>query len=229
MKKLKLLIVTAFATLFVAFGVSPVVAFAEESVETPEISVEIETSEEVIEETESVENTPVETPKTEEEKTKLTYEDILAITGEIMKQEGFENKWDKALYYMETAASEKKVDLMIAVGIIIVVLLAVYIGGKIILWNIKKKNDTTSSDIKAIKTASGQQTTAINDLIDEEEKVDMHVNDSIEREKLLAEGIAKQNCAMRCLLRGTNIRGDLKEEAFRALNDSDELCDKAKK
>jgi hypothetical protein len=215
--------------LFVAFGVSPVVAFAEESVETPEISVEIETSEEVIEETESVENTPVETPKTEEEKTKLTYEDILAITGEIMKQEGFENKWDKALYYMETAASEKKVDLMIAVGIIIVVLLAVYIGGKIILWNIKKKNDTTSSDIKAIKTASGQQTTAINGLIDEGEKLEKVSTDAVEREKDLAKSIALQNTAIRCLIRGTKIEQALKDEAYRALNESDECCDKAKK
>lgn len=229
MKKLKLLIVTAFATLFVAFGVSPVVAFAEESVETPEISVEIETSEEVIEETESVENTPVETPKTEEEKTKLTYEDILAITGEIMKQEGFENKWDKALYYMETAASEKKVDLMIAVGIIIVVLLAVYIGGKIILWNIKKKNDTTSSDIKDIKKASGQQTTAINGLIDEGEKLEEVSKDGVKREKDLAKSIALQNTAIRCLIRGTKIEQALKDEAYRALNESDEYCDKAKK
>ena len=233
MKKLKLLIVTAFATLFVAFGVSPVVAFAEESVETPKISVEIETSEEVIEETESVENTPIETPKTEEEKTKLTYEDILAITGEIMEQEGFKNKWDKALFHIETAASEKNVELLIILVLIVIILFVVYIAVKFGIWKVKRKNDTTSKDVKDIKQASGQQTTAINTLIDEEEKLTNEVHnantEATMREKALADSIEKQNVAIRCFIRGTKIEQALKDEAYRALNESDECCDKAKK
>ena len=232
MKKLKLLFATALATLFVAFGVSPVVAYADEGVETPEISVEMETSEEVIEETESVENTPVETPKTEEktsEKTKLTYEDILAITGEIMEQEGFKNKWDKALYHIETAASEKNVELLIVLVLIVIILFVGYIAVKFGIWKVRHKNDTTSKDVKDIKQASGQQTTAINGLIDEGEKLEKVSTDAVEREKNLAKSITLQNTAIRCLIHGTNIKQVLKDEAYRALNESDECCDKAKK
>ena len=236
MKKLKLLFATALATLFVAFGVSPVVAYADEGVETPEISVEMETSEEVIEETESVENTTVETPKTEEEtseKTKLTYEDILAITGEIMEQEGFKNKWDKALYHIETAASEKNVELLIVLVLIVIILLVVYIAVKFGIWKVRHINDTTSKDVKDIKQASGQQTTAINTLIDEEEKLTNEVHnantETTTREKALAESIEKQNVAIRCFIRGTKIEQSLKEESFRALNESNDCCDKAKK
>jgi cell division protein FtsB len=317
MKKLKLLFATALATLFVAFGVSPVVAYADEGVEMPENSVEMETSEEVIEETESVENEGVFEQKTyvweedgnkleltllnettaegklyvygtysatvnflytyiesdvielhfpddsyfesyrlhpngylieyddgvyippdiddseEEEKTKLTYEDILAITGEIMEQEGFKNKWDKALFHIETAASEKNVELLIVLVLIVIILFVGYIAVKFGIWKVKHKNDTTSKDVKDIKQASGQQTTAINTLIDEEEKLTKEVHnantEATTREKALAESIEKQNVAIRCFIRGTKIEQSLKEEAFRALNESNDCCDKAKK
>ena len=58
MSKFKKLFLSAFAVTALAFGfgMNPVTAYAEDSVEIPVISAEIETSEEVIEETESVEN-----------------------------------------------------------------------------------------------------------------------------------------------------------------------------
>ena len=90
-------------------------AFAEESVETPEISVESVTSEEVVEETESVENSSVLEAESDDkdETTEITYDDILALAGKLAEKEGFKDEWDKTLYYIETAASEKKVDAMI--------------------------------------------------------------------------------------------------------------------
>ena len=237
MKKLKLIIATALASVAVLFGVafSPVTAFAEESVETPEISVESVTDEEVIEETDSVKNSAVDkSTESVEKETEITFDDILAITGELMKQEGYGNEWEKAMYYIETAASAKKVDLSIFLVAGVLAFLVADRTVKIIRWYRKKKSDTTSKDLKDIKTASGQQTTAINELIDEEEKLvgevqtnTESVKDNTEREKALAQGIEKQNVAIRCLIRGAQIKQDFKDEALRALNESDELCDKA--
>mgnify|MGYP006898656786 CR=1 FL=1 len=73
------------------------------------------------------------------------------------------------------------------------------------------------------------QTKAINGLIDEAEKVEVVTTDSVRREKALANALEKQNTAIRCLIRGTNIKQDLKDEAFRSLNESDDSCDEAKK
>ncbi len=164
----------------------------------------------------------------------ITFDDILAITGELMKQEGYGNEWEKAMYYIETAATAKKVDLSIFLVAGVLAFLVLDRTVKIIRWYRKKKSDTTSKDLKDIKTASGQQTTAVNALIDEEEKLvgEVHtttaqVKDNTKREKALAEGLEKQNVAIRCLIRGVQIKQDLKDEAFRALNESDELCDKA--
>ena len=76
MRKLKLKIVTALATLAVLFGfaISPVTVLAEEGVEMPEIPVKSVVDEEVIEGTESVENDVVFEQKTyifEEDEAKL--------------------------------------------------------------------------------------------------------------------------------------------------------------
>lgn len=233
--KIKHLIVSAIATACVCLGgaFAPVVAFADEGVENSANSVEIVSSEEVVEETESVEisaNDEVQESVVEESaETELTFDDILNFAGEIMEKEGYEDEWEKALYYIETAATEKKVDAMI---ILVAAVLALFVLDRVVKlgkWYKKLKTDTTSKDIKDIKTANGQQTSAINSLIDEEEKVATEVKDSIRREKALASATTKQNIAIRCLIRGTNIKQDLKDESFRALNESDDLCDEAKK
>lgn len=230
MRKIKLLVASAIASAFVFLGgvFTPISAFAEEPENSVETS-EIITSEEVVEETESVENTPNDEVVESVEKEPLTFDDILSFVGDIAEKEGFGDEWDKALYHLETAASKKKVDLMVVLSAITV---ALFVGDrliKVVKWYIKKKNDTTSKDIKDIKTANGQQTSAINGLIDEAEKVEGVAKDSVRREKALANALAKQNVAIRCLIRGTNIKQDLKDEAFRSLNDSDDLCDEAKK
>ena len=233
MKKLKFMIVSALATIAVSFGFAfaPVTAFAEESVETPEISVESVTSEEVVEETESVENSSVLEVESDDkdETTEITYDDILALAGKLAEKEGFKDEWDKTLYYIETAASEKKVDAMIILLVAVFAFLLLYGGIKLRSWYKKIKTDTTSKDLTDIKKESGRQTKAINSLIGEDEKLVGEVAAASAREKVMTEALEKQNIALRCLIRGTQIKQDLKDEAFRALNQSDELCDIAKK
>lgn len=233
MKKLKFMIVSALATIAVSFdfAFAPVTAFAEESVETPEISVESVTSEEVVEETESVENSSVLEAESDDkdETTEITYDDILALAGKLAEKEGFKDEWDKTLYYIETAASEKKVDAMIILLVAVFAFLLLYGVIKLRGWYKKIKTDTTSKDLTDIKKEGGAQTKAINSLIDEEEKLVGEVAAASAREKVMTEALEQQNIALRCLIRGTQIKQDLKDEAFRALNKSDELCDKAKK
>jgi hypothetical protein len=250
MSKIKLLITATLASAFVFLGgaTAPISVFAEESAETHEISIESVVSEEVIEETESVENSAVlnsenkETERVEEntEKAEITYDDILALMGSIAEKEGFKDEWDKTLFYIQTAASEKKVDAMILLIVCVLVFLVIYSAVKIYNWYKKIKKDTTKKDIKdingklsGVEETAGAQTRAINELMGEEEKLAKEVHtanvEATEREKALARGIELQNVAIRCLIRGTNIKQDLKDEAFRALNESNDNCDKVKK
>jgi hypothetical protein len=232
MKKIKAFLATAIASAFICLSgaFAPVTAFAEESVETPSNSVEIVTSEEVVEETESVEiSSNLEADSDDKEETEITFDDILNLAGKLAEKEGFKDEWDKTLYYLKTAASEKKVDAMIILLGAVFAFLLLYGVIKLRSWYKKIKTDTTSKDLTDIKKESGQQTKAINSLIDEDEKLVGEVAAASAREKVMTEALEQQNIALRALIRGTQIKQDLKDEAFRALNKSDELCDKAKK
>ena len=227
MKRIKIFLAGILAVAFVSASgwLAPVVAFAEGTENEPTTNESV-LDEEVIEKEEIIENTPNDEVV---EGSELTFNDILNFVGEFEKEQGFEDEWDKALYYVKNAASAKKVEIMTVLNSLMLGVFSVDRFIKIIQWYRKTKNDTTSKDIKDIKTANGQQTNAINDLIDEVEGEKVAVAESIAREKALAEGIEKQNIAIRALIRGTNIKQDLKDEAFRALNDSDDKCDEAKK
>ena len=236
MKKIKAFLATAIASAFICLSgaFAPVTAFAEESVETPSNSVESVTSEEVVEGTESVEissNLEAESSEKEtvEEEKEIDFEDILNLAGKLAEKEGFKDEWDKTLYYLKTAASEKKVDAMIILLGAVFAFLLLYGGIKLRSWYKKIKTDTTSKDLTDIKKESGQQTKAINSLIDEDEKLVGEVAAASARERVMTAALEQQNIALRALIRGTQIKQDLKDEAFRALNKSDELCDKAKK
>jgi hypothetical protein len=214
MKKIKLLFVSALASAFVFLGgaLAPVVAFAEESVEAVETS-EIVSVEEVV-----------------EDDKEITYDDILALLGNIAEKEGFKDEWDKTLYHIQTAASEKKVDTMIVLIALVLAFLTIYAIVKLVkhkLSNAKIRKIVES--LTGVEDNGNAQTKAINGLIDEAEKVEGVATDSVRREKALANALGKQNVAIRCLIRGTNIKQDLKDEAFRSLNESDDLCDEAKK
>jgi hypothetical protein len=236
MKKIKTIIasILAAAMLSFGFGMSTVAAFADEGAENAVISVESISVEEVVEETESVENSAVIETKgsaTEsvEKETEVTFDDILNLAGKLAEKEGFKDEWDKTLYYLKTAASEKKVDAMIILLGAVFAFLLLYGVIKLRSWYKKIKTDTTSKDLTDIKNESGQQTKAINSLIDEDEKLVGEVAAASAREKVMTEALEQQNIALRALIRGTQIKQDLKDEAFRALNKSDELCDIAKK
>ena len=227
MKKIKVLVASVLASALVFLGgaFTPLVAFAEEPKNGVETSENIK-DEEVVEETKSVENTPNDEAV---EDTELTFDELLEMYTDIAESKGFAGKWDKALYYIEHAASQKKVDGAV-LGVYIV--LAVFVLDrivKVINYVKTRRNDTTSKDVKDIKTESGQQTKAINGLIDGTEKVEDKVDENIRREKALANAITKQNAAIRGFIRGTRIEQSLKEEALRALNESDESCDEARK
>lgn len=228
MSRMKLLFASALASAFVFLGgaIAPVVAFADESVEGAETS-EIVSVEEFVEETESVENTA--NGEVVEDK-EITYDDILAVMGNIAEKEGFKDEWDRTLYHIQTAASEKKVDTMIVLVALVLAFLTVYATVKIVKYKLSNaKIRKIVESLTGVENNGNAQTTAINGLIDEAEKVEGVAADSVRREKALANALEKQNIAIRCLIRGTNIKQDLKDEAFRSLNESDDLCDEAKK
>jgi predicted nucleic acid-binding protein len=231
MSKMKLLFASGIASAFVFLcsGFGPVVAFADEAVEGVETS-EIVSVEEVIENEESVENTANDEVVEETTKeTEIDFDDLLAFVGDLAEKEGFKDEWDKAMYYVETAASEKKVEVMIGLSIAVIVLFVTDRIVKIINYLKAKKYDTSKKDLKDILSSSGAQTDAINGLIDETANVGECAKSTETREKKIAEATKKQNTALRCLIRGTNIKQDLKDEALRNLNESDDLCDDAKK
>lgn len=229
MKRVKLLLASGIASAFVFFGgaFAPLVAFADEAVEGVETS-EIVSVEEVVEETESVENTA--NDEVVEDDKEITYDDILALMGNIAEKEGFKDEWDKTLYHIQTAASEKKVDTMILLVALVLAFLAVYATVKIVKYKLSNaKIRKIVESLTGVENNGNVQTTAINGLIDETASVGAVAKDTVEREKAIANATQKQNTAIRCLIRGTNIKQDLKDEAFRSLNESDDLCDEAKK
>lgn len=228
MSRMKLLFASGIASAFVFLcsGFGPVVAFADEAVEGVETS-EIVSVEEVIEETESVENTANDEVVEDKE---ITYDDILALMGNIAEKEGFKDEWDKTLYHIQTAASEKKVDTMIVLIALVLAFLTVYATVKIVKYKLSNaKIRKIVESLTGVENNGNAQTTAINGLIDETANVGECAKSTETREKKIAEATKKQNTALRCLIRGTNIKQDLKDEALRNLNESDDLCDEAKK
>lgn len=226
--RIKYLVAGALASAFLCVGgaVAPVVAFADESVDSVETS-EIVSVEEVVEETESVENTANDEVVEDKE---ITYDDILALMGNIAEKEGFKDEWDKTLYHIQTAASEKKVDTMIVLVALVLAFLTVYATVKVVKYKLSNaKIRKIVESLTGVENNGNAQTTAINGLIDETANVGECAKSTETREKKIAEATKKQNTALRCLIRGTNIKQDLKDEALRNLNESDDLCDEAKK
>lgn len=226
--RIKYLVAGAFASafLFVGGAVAPVVAFADEGVEGVETS-ETVSVEEVVEEAESVVNSANDEVVEDKE---ITYDDILSLMGNIAEKEGFKDEWDKTLYHIQTAASEKKVDTMIVLVALVLAFLTVYATVKIVKYKLSNaKIRKIVESLTGVENNGNAQTTAINGLIDETANVGECAKSTETREKKIAEATKKQNTALRCLIRGTNIKQDLKDEALRNLNESDDLCDEAKK
>ncbi len=162
---------------------------------------------------------------TNEEKLEIILDiaEVFAIKADV------NDEWTEAVENLKNAASEKKVDLMVFVSCGEILLLLAYIIVKAVNKARKAKTDTTAIDLASIKTASGQQTKAVNALIKEEENVAAGVQDNTNREKNLASAIELQNVALRSLIHGIQLKQDFREEGLKALRESDEHCDNAKK
>lgn len=237
-----LLSVTVIAVAFgFTFAFAPVTAIAETGEETPEISAESSeiltdgaTVEEEPETGESVENSGNKTGG------KITIDDLLTIVGTIAEREGVD-EWQETVDNIRLAVSAKKLDVAIALEIVKLCVIVLYLSVKginRIRKNIeaKKNPSTVSEDVQSIKQSSTAQTKAVNEqtkAIKELAETDGQVAKTVakENEKLNALAAAQvgTNEAIRCLIRGIGMNGTVKDEAYRALNNSNENCDKIQK
>ena len=100
----------------------------------------------------------------------------------------------------------------------------------------KKSTATVLSEIQTVEKSSAAQTKAVNaqtEAINALAETDTQVVESVEKENAKLNALAAAqvgtNAAIRCLIRGIGMSGAVKDEAYRALNNSDEICDKAQK
>lgn len=240
MKKFLKKLLLCVAAAAVAFGLTfaPVAVSAEEvsgtlenSTETSENSTDSAMVEEELKTGEAVENSGNET---EEE---ITLDDLLTIVGQIAEKEGV-GEWQETMDNIRLAISSKKLDVVIVVEFIKLGLISAYVLGKVIKgikkWYQTKKNPSTvEEDVQSIKQSSATQTKAVNEqtkAIKELTQADEHVAEQVEQEneklKDLASAQVGMNEAIRCIIRGVGMSGAIKEEAYRALNNSNENCDK---
>lgn len=255
-KKLKLWIVSivACALLACGFAFMPLTASAENVDDTSEITSEIvestddnTTSEEIPETSETPENEPILSDQekaeledalngifsedmTKDEKLKI----ILEIAGVFANTAGAGNEWDEMLFNLKTAASEEKVNGAIIVVIIQVVVNVGYIIAKLAYkaysaYKKKKYPDTVKKDVADIKATGTAQNKAINNVGETVTEIDSEVKHENEKINALADAGTAQNAALRTLIRGTGIDKELKHEALRDLNKSDDLYETAKK
>lgn len=246
-KNLKIKIATVFAAATLAFGVgfTPMLASAEEATETPEISTEIpeiSNDSEVDEETsvgsETGENTDV-SDSVEESDGNMHWDEltddekmqiILDVAGKLAEDAGVGSKWSKVVQDLRTAASEKQVTIMTFFSVGEVVVLLGYIIGKWIGKRKKAKQEKElADDVKGIKKNNEQLTNAYNSSAEATEHVAGEVE--AENEKLVAIAAAQEgsNRALRYLIQGTGIKTELKDAAYRSLNESDKQLDIVKK
>ena len=244
MKKFLKKIGLILATVAVAFGFGfmPMTAYAEEVMETPEIGTEntensgdTATDGETPETNENGENTDVKTEETDE---KITLEDLLGLVGSIAEQEGLGDEWAEAVENIKLAISENKLDVNIILDALLLVVLTGYaiykvIGGIVKHIAAKKSNATVLTEIQTVEKTSNAQTKAVNEqtkainaLAETDGQMVAEVKSESEKIKALAGAITGVNTALRCFIRGTAIKTELKDEAYRALNASDEQCDK---
>ena len=164
----------------------------------------------------------------------ITRDDLLALAGSVAKEEGPGDEWEQTMEALRLAVSEKKLDVAIVLDVIKLAVIVAYVSGKTIGKIIKsrkeKKNPSTiPQDVAEVKTTTRAQTKAVNALIEEEK----HVGEAVEKENAKLSALAQAqigtNTALRCIIRGAQIKTELKDEALRALNNSDESCDAAQR
>lgn len=217
----------AIAVAFFATTYTPVFAKAETVAETPEITQETVLLEEVPETEENGENANKNTPE-------ITLEELLELVGKLAENEVPTDEWQAAVENIKNAISEKKIDITIVLDIIKLCIIGIAFG----VWTVRKivkkvKDkrfpDTTAQDIQDVKKTGGQLVRGYNALIEEEKQVSRTVTrENVKLDKLAA-AQSQNNAALRAFIRGTALKTEIKDEALRALNKSDELCDEIQK
>ena len=161
--------------------------------------------------------------------------------GKIAEEEGLGDEWQKAVENLRLAISEKKLDVNIVLDALLLIVLGGYaiykvIGGIVRGIASKKSTATVLSEIQTVEKSSAAQTKAVNaqtEAINALAETDTQVVESVEKENAKLNALAAAqvgtNAAIRCLIRGIGMSGAVKDEAYRALNNSDEICDKAQK
>ena len=255
-KKLKIWIVSIVACALLACGFAfvPLTASAETIKPTNETVGEIVDStddsaviDEIPETEENTQNTPTLSDK-EKEKLEdaldnvfgddMTKEEkldvILNIAGVLSNSAGIGSDWDELLFNLKTAASEEKVNGAIIAVIIQVVVNVGYIIAKLAYkgynaYKKKKNPDTLNKDVSDIKATENAQNKAINSVGETVTEIDTEVKHENDKINALADAGTAQNAALRTLIRGTGIDKELKHEALRDMNKSDDLYETAKK
>ncbi len=243
MKKLKTKMLSVIMAISLVFGIgfAPVAVSAEESAresaQTSEITTETSENQTQTDEDEEV----PETEETGENKAEITLDDLLAFVGNIAEEEGLGDEWQKAVENLRLAISEKKLDVNIVLDALLLIVLVGYaiykvIGGIVRGIASKKSTATVLSEIEMVEKSSAAQTKAVNaqtEAINALAETDTQVVESVEKENAKLNALAAAqvgtNAAIRCLIRGIGMSGAVKDEAYRALNNSDEICDKAQK
>lgn len=230
MKLKRTLIVLLFACTFSFCGMfAPFTASADNVMEETSVEISVETSvdssEEIASEDNVLDSVTDTTEPTDEEKMQA----ILELVGDICNEAGIGDTWQEKLHQLQNAVDEKKIDLMTGLYILHLLVFAVYAVYKVVKGRIKAKLEKDMpKNVQDIKTDVGAQTTAVNGLIDEQNKVNENVEKTNCSLQTLAVAGELQNQALRMFISGTQLTTETKESAYRALRKSDKEYEKVK-
>ena len=185
--------------------------------------------------------TEIGTEQEPEKPKEITLDDLLVLVGNLAEDEGLGEEWNDWMEQLKLALEDKKIDATLIVNILILSAIIGYLifktFGRAVAWIKRKKNPSTvAEDLQGVKKTSIAQTEAVNKqtkAINALAETDEHMAQTVEKENAKLNALAaaqiEMNSALRTLIRGTNIKAELKDEAYRALNKSNEHCDNAQK
>ena len=236
--KTKFAAILAGVLVCLGIGITPCVsAYAEETANEPitstETGVENEESGVVVETPNTEENGEITggfESKGETEVTidldNLTYEKFLEIVGVLAEETGNGDMWQDTIESVNKAIDEKQLTASVITSIAVSVVMVLKI---ITDWISKKREKAHAATTAKLESTAQKQNAAVNELIDEEEKIAKELTENTAREKKLASAGLEQNAALRCLVRGVQLHETARDEALRHLNNSDSLYEEGQK
>lgn len=240
--KTKFAAILAGVLVCLGIGITPCVsAYAEETANEPitstETSVEKEESGVVVETPNTEENGEItggfESEGETEDKTEvtidldnLTYEKFLEIVGVLAEETGNGDMWQETIESVNKAIDEKQLTASVITSIAVSVVMLLKI---ITDWISKKREKAHAATTAKLESTAQKQNAAVNELIDEEEKIAKELTENTAREKKIASAGLEQNAALRCLVRGVQLHETARDEALRHLNNSDSLYEEGQK